>query len=298
VIKVENLVKSYQGVRALKSIHLTVETGEIYGFLGRNGAGKTTTMNILAGLSNYDSGMVEVDGTIGYLPENPFFYEYMSAVEYLNFLGELAHMDRQAVRNRTNEILKIIGLENAKGKRIASFSRGMKQRLGIGAALYTDPDVILLDEPTSALDPEGRRDIAELLNYLKGMGKTVFLSTHILSDVERLCDKVSILKEGEIILESSMKALLEKYSLPIYDLEFELPPSREFVKILESIEAIDRVEVTGNTISVHSERMDHVEKEILKRLVLAEEKLVSLSRRQSDFEDIYIRLVESNESIS
>jgi len=298
VIKVENLVKSYQGVKALKGIHITVEKGEIYGFLGRNGAGKTTTMNILAGLSNYDSGIVEVDGEIGYLPENPFFYEYMSAVEYLNFLGELAHMNKEAIRSRTSEIMQIIGLEKAKGKRIAAFSRGMKQRLGIGAALYTDPDVILLDEPTSALDPEGRRDIAELLNYLKGMGKTVFLSTHILSDVERLCDKVSILKDGEIILESPMKALLEQYSLPIYDIEFELPPSTEFVKILESIDSVGRVEVNEKTISVHAEKLDHVEKKILKRLVLAEEKLVSLSRRQSDFEDIYIRLVESNESIS
>jgi ABC-2 type transport system ATP-binding protein len=208
MITIRNLKKKYQTKWILDDLNLNINQGDIYGFLGRNGAGKTTTLNIITELIKKDSGdIIKPDQLkIGYLPESPKFYDYMSAYEYLLFLTSLEKKDKDKV----NALLKLVDLHDQKKKPIKFYSRGMQQRLGIAAALIHDPDLILLDEPTSALDPQGRVSVMELIQKLKEQGKTILFSTHILSDVERICTRVGILNQGKLVLEGSIEDIVSE----------------------------------------------------------------------------------------
>lgn len=208
MITIRNLKKKYQTKWILDDLNLSINQGDIYGFLGRNGAGKTTTLNIITELIKKDSGdIIKPDQLkIGYLPESPKFYDYMSAYEYLLFLTSLEKKDK----NKVNALLKLVDLHDQKKKPIKFYSRGMQQRLGIAAALIHDPDLILLDEPTSALDPQGRVSVMELIQKLKEQGKTILFSTHILSDVERICTRVGILNQGKLVLEGSIEDIVSE----------------------------------------------------------------------------------------
>ena len=212
-IAIENLVKSYPGkkwsrVEALKDISLTVEAGEVFGFLGPNGAGKSTTIKCLVGLIQPSSGTARIKGLsiagvesrrhIGYLPENPAFYDYLSALEYLRFVGSSFGMPPAALASRCEEVLRQLELWDARKRSIRGYSKGMVQRLGIAQALLHDPDLYILDEPMSGLDPIGRALVKEIMLDLKRRGKSVFFSTHITSDVESVCDRVGIILNGEL----------------------------------------------------------------------------------------------------
>jgi ABC-2 type transport system ATP-binding protein len=200
MIEINQVEKRFGKHSILRKVSFFVQPGEIYGLIGKNGAGKTTLMNIMAGLSSADSGYCRICGEevypgrenlkVGYLPDLPAFYEYLSTGEYLDFL--LMNSDK----NRRNELLRLVDLPS--NIRISTMSRGMRQRLGIAAAIVNNPDVILLDEPTSALDPSGRAEVMEILNELKKEGKAIVLSTHILTDMEHICDKVGFLTDGVI----------------------------------------------------------------------------------------------------
>ena len=203
MLKIENISKTFDGNKVLDNINIYVNNGSIYGLIGKNGVGKTTLMNIVAGLSTPDIGVCgvygedeqRIDGAkVGYLPDLPSFFEYLSAKEYIDFL--LMNSGNKQLSQRRDELLKTVGVP-AKSK-VGTMSRGMKQRLGIAAALVNDPEVILLDEPTSALDPMGRYELMEILNNLKNSGKSILLSTHILADMEKVCDKVGFLHNGII----------------------------------------------------------------------------------------------------
>ncbi|MBP9996492.1 MAG: ATP-binding cassette domain-containing protein [Lachnospiraceae bacterium] len=196
MIKLEGVCKSYGPKTVLKDVNLEVEYGQIFGLIGRNGAGKTTLINIIGGLLEYDEGIVALetkDGSkpvIGYLPDVPAFFEYLTAGEYLNFL--LMNTDAA----RCAQLLDMVDLQA--DVKIASMSRGMRQRLGIAAAMVNNPDIVLLDEPTSALDPQGRMEVMNILHKLRDEGKLVILSTHILADMEKVCDVVGFLSDGTI----------------------------------------------------------------------------------------------------
>lgn len=191
MLKVENVAKAFGKHQVLTDLSFQVNSGEIYGLIGRNGAGKTTLMNIMAGLSKADAGKCTAqECKVGYLPDLPSFYEYLTTGEYLDFLLKNQNPEKR------NELLSLVEL--ADNLRIKPLSRGMRQRLGIAAAIINDPDIILLDEPTSALDPSGRADVMRILLNLKKQGKTIVLSTHILADMERICDKVGFLLDGLI----------------------------------------------------------------------------------------------------
>ncbi len=206
------LSRSFGEVQALKNLTLSVPYGSIYGFLGRNGAGKTTTIWILAGLAQPTSGSAWVAGIeatrpdsnarkyIGYLPQNPAFYRWMTPIEYLDYAAQLFDIDTKTRKDRISEMLQLVDLKNAARRRIGGFSGGMVQRLGIAQALIHSPQILFLDEPTSSLDPAGRYEILELIANLRGK-VTVFFSTHILTDVERICDRVAIIHKGEVIIE-------------------------------------------------------------------------------------------------
>src|SRR5882762_7813504 len=194
--------------RALHPLHLTVEGGEVFGFLGPNGAGKTTTLKLLMGLVFPTSGSArllgrdwtdpEVKAQIGFLPEQPYFYDYLTAHELLNYYGQLSGVPGKDRKRRIDEVLERVGLTDVKGVQLRKFSKGMLQRAGIAQAILHDPKLVFFDEPMSGLDPMGRREVRDLMEQLKHEGKTVFFSTHILSDAEALCDRVAIIHQGEL----------------------------------------------------------------------------------------------------
>jgi ABC-2 type transport system ATP-binding protein len=193
---------------ALRPLHLKVEEGEIFGFLGPNGAGKTTTLKLLMGLIYPTAGSASILGMelddprmkaqIGFLPEQPYFYDYLTARELLEYYGQLSGVEAKLRSSRVNEVLHRVGLPDVGGVQLRKFSKGMLQRVGIAQAILHDPKVVFFDEPMSGLDPMGRREVRDLMAQLKVEGKTVFFSTHILSDAEALCDRVAIIHQGEL----------------------------------------------------------------------------------------------------
>ena len=226
IVEISNLTKDYstgflkkKTVRALDHLSLTVSGGQIFGFLGGNGAGKTTTIKILMGLLFPTGGSATILGNpisdvsmhrrIGYCPENPYFYDYLTARELINYFAEIFGYDNQTRRNKSEELLTLVGLENgAWDRQLRKFSKGMLQRVGIAQALINDPEIVFLDEPMSGLDPIGRREIRELIAGLRARGKTIFMSTHILSDIEALCDEVAILRKGKLAAHGKLNDLL------------------------------------------------------------------------------------------
>ncbi|HYA22609.1 MAG TPA: ABC transporter ATP-binding protein [Terriglobales bacterium] len=193
---------------ALRPLHLSVEQGEIFGFLGPNGAGKTTTLKLLMGLVFPTGGSARILGMeindprmkaqIGFLPEQPYFYDYLTANELLEYYAQLSGVPAPERRRKTSEVLSRVGLQDAGGTQLRKFSKGMLQRVGIAQAILHEPKVLFFDEPMSGLDPMGRREVRDLMEELKQQGKTVFFSTHILSDAESLCDRVAVIHLGEL----------------------------------------------------------------------------------------------------
>ncbi|MCB2294177.1 ABC transporter ATP-binding protein [Clostridium algoriphilum] len=308
MIKVVNVNKKYGDIEVLKNICFEIKKGTIYGFLGPNGAGKTTTMNILSGLIDFNSGGIYLDGKdfkknkrellrkVGYLPQNPVFYNYMNANEYLHFIGEIANMTEKNILKRTIEILDIVKLSASAKRKIGQYSGGMKQRLGIAVALFNKPEIVFLDEPTSALDPEGRMEILEFIKDLKSSGTTVFLSTHILSDVERVCDELSILDKGQILISDNLENLKNKYIQPIFDIEFE-KNCLTLDKVLLGFKWVEKVSIVENKVSIYVNNLDIAKSELLKLLVQGENNILSYDLRKSNLEDIFIRLVNKNDNL-
>lgn len=215
LVTIRHLKKNYDRFPVLRGLNMNIEKGDVYGFLGRNGCGKTTTMNIIANIIPKDSGDVIIgDGQpvrIGYLPESPTIFGYMTAREYLEYIAGCCKYEGD-VKARVNEVLDIVGLTSAADRRAKGYSRGMTQRLGMGAAILGNPELLLFDEPTSALDPQGRAEVIEIINRLKNTGATIILSTHILPDVERVANKVGIMNNGVIAQEGLLSGLMKKYS--------------------------------------------------------------------------------------
>jgi len=223
VIDISGMGKTYHGkrgarVEALKGLSLQIEPGEVFGFLGPNGAGKSTTIKALVGLISPTEGSAslcgkpvtdaESRGSVGYLPENPAFYDFMTAIEYLNFVGESFGMTSAAIENGSLKVLELLDLSDAARRPIRTYSKGMVQRLGLAQAMLHDPDVYILDEPMSGLDPLGRSLVKDIIRKLKVNGKTVFFSTHITADVEAVCDRVGIIVGGQLRLVESVDELL------------------------------------------------------------------------------------------
>jgi ABC-2 type transport system ATP-binding protein len=225
VIEIDNLTKDYETgfarkrkTRALDGLSLTVEPGQIFGFLGANGAGKTTTLKLLMRLIFPTAGTARILGRdisdtsmharIGYLPEAPYFYDYLTAREFLNYCGELFGLNQATRTRRTEDVLTRVNLEmKSWDRQLRKFSKGMLQRVGLAQAIVNDPEIVFLDEPMSGLDPVGRREVRDLIAALRDEGKTVFMCSHILSDIEVLCDSVAILKGGRLAHAGSLNEL-------------------------------------------------------------------------------------------
>jgi ABC-2 type transport system ATP-binding protein len=217
VIVTENLVKNYGKIQALKGVTLTVERGEIFGLLGQNGAGKTTLIKVLLGvikktdgrasLLDHPAGAASARRRVGYLPEDHHFPEYHTGASLLDFYGALLGVPRRVRRRRIPEVLELVGLKGRMHSKIRTYSKGMKQRVGIAQALLHEPDVLFFDEPTDGIDPVGRREIRDLMQALKGEGKTIFLNSHLLGEVEQICDRVAILARGKLVREGDVASL-------------------------------------------------------------------------------------------
>jgi ABC-2 type transport system ATP-binding protein len=229
VIEIENLTHDYQTgfwwkrkARALDGLSLRVEAGEAFGFLGPNGAGKTTTFKILMRMIKPTAGQARIldcplddlrmRARIGYLPERPYFYHYLTAREFLVYCGALCNLPRNRAAKRAADLLDQVGLSDAADRSLRKFSKGMLQRVGLAQALINNPEVLFLDEPMADLDPLGRREARELIASLRARGKTVFFSSHILTDVEAMCDRVAILNRGRLIESGRLSEILKTRS--------------------------------------------------------------------------------------
>jgi ABC-2 type transport system ATP-binding protein len=284
--------------RALHPLHLTVEEGEVFGFLGPNGAGKTTTLKMLMGLVFPTLGSArllgrdwtdpEVKAQIGFLPEQPYFYDYLTAHELLNYYGQLSGVPGKDRKRRIDEVLQRVGLTDVKGVQLRKFSKGMLQRAGIAQAILHDPKLVFFDEPMSGLDPMGRREVRDLMEQLKHEGKTVFFSTHILSDAEALCDRVAIIHQGELRgvgavadLTSSVQGKVE-----VIWQGTEVPPS---MKALGA-----ECHVTGDTVrAVLAENQQDAAIDALRRERM---RLIAITPVRTSLEDYFVEKLQQAET--
>ena len=240
MLEISGLKKSFGDKKVLSGLELCVPENSIFGFIGKNGAGKTTTMKMILGLLKADEGEIFVNGErvvygespanrfIGYLPDVPEFYPFMTAAEYLVFCAEISGMKKSEGKSRSEELLRLVGLGDEK-HRIKGFSRGMKQRLGIAQALMNRPKLLICDEPTSSLDPVGRKEILDILRTVK-KETTVLFSTHILSDVERICTDIALLDGGACAVQGKLSKIKEKYRSEKYLIETQTPKGAESLK--------------------------------------------------------------------
>ncbi len=308
MIEVTGLSKKYGSLEALKSISFKVEEGSVFGFIGRNGAGKTTTMNILTGLLKFDDGKISIKGKdflknkrelsrlIGYLPETPSFYDYMNSYEYLNFMGEIIGCRSKNLKKTVEELLDKVKLTRQGKRRIGGYSRGMKQRLALAVAFMNSPETLFLDEPASALDPEGRMEMLELIEGMRDERITIFLSTHILNDAERVCDRICIIDEGKILLTENLSSLYKTYIQPIIDVEFEDDPEHK-IEPLKKLEWVENINIESHKVSIYVKDINTARRKVLKEIANLDAGIISYRIRKSTLEDIFMRMVGKNELI-
>ena len=223
-VQIENISKVFpvplrrQRVQAVKNLSLVVEPGQVYGLLGPNGCGKSTTLKILLGLVTPNSGRALVFGKdsreyrsrrdVGFLPENPYFHKFLTAAELLSFHGKICGLSGKKLTSRIDELIELVGLRDARDRRVGGFSKGMLQRIGLAQALVHDPGLVVLDEPTAGVDPAGSHQIRDLILDLKKRGKTILLTSHLLEQVQEICDRVGIMSRGEMIREGALEDLV------------------------------------------------------------------------------------------
>jgi len=223
-ISISNLTKTYfknlSEVPVVNNISLSIPKSEVFGFLGPNGAGKTTTIKMIVGLAHPDKGEIKIlekpnhlistKKIMGFMPENPYFYNYLTGMEFLDFMGEIFGIPKTKRINKSKRLLKLVGLEDAAQVQLKNYSKGMSQRMGLAQSLINDPEIIFLDEPLDGLDPIGRRDIKDIILNLKKSNKTIFFNSHILADVEEICDSFGIIDQGKLVITGKVKKLLPK----------------------------------------------------------------------------------------
>ena len=304
-IAVERLTKRYPGgVLALDGLSMTVPAGSVFGLLGPNGAGKTTCLRLLAGMTRPTSGRAVVSGTtvatdaltvrrnLGYLEQDPRAYGWMTGREQITMLGRLHGLEGAGLARAVSDALARVDLADAADRRTGTYSGGMRQRLGIAGALVHRPPVIVLDEPVSALDPEGRRDVLELIVSLRGEA-TILFSTHVLADVERICDRVGILDHGRLVVEGPLAELLDRFALPVYRVEAEPGQAAAVEALAARLRSLDWVTGTAvehGLLTVAVADPSRAARELLPAIIEGRLGVVSVARARPTLEDVFLRL--------
>jgi ABC-2 type transport system ATP-binding protein len=307
-ISTRGLTKHFGAVRALEGLDLDVPAGVIFGLLGPNGAGKTTTIRLLTGLARptrgsatvagLDAGsgtaaMAELHRRVGVLDQEPRFYGWMTGRDLLRFVGRLLGLGPDDLGARVDETLERVGLTEAADRRVAGYSSGMRQRLGIGQAILGRPRLLILDEPVSSLDPEGRRDLLELIADLRQVS-TVVLSSHVLSDVERVCERVAILDHGRLVIESTVDELLERFAPPAYRIDLDAgqdDAAAAFVRALGGQPWAGRVEAGSSQVRVQVTDPVTAAGALVPLLAEAGLRVSAFERERPSLEDVFLELV-------
>lgn len=296
MLTITNLKKRFGDKEVLCGLNLSVPSNSVFGFVGRNGAGKTTTMKAVLGLLKPDDGQIFVSGKkvvwgqtetnqyIGYLPDVPEFYSYMTPFEYLIFCGEICGMKKSDIKERSTKLLSLVGLEN-ENYRIKGFSRGMKQRLGIAQALLSRPKLLICDEPTSALDPEGRKEILDILVAVKEE-TTVLFSTHILSDVERICEEVAFLNDGKIVMQGKVSEIRNIRSSKEFTLE--VINREDTKKLMDNFKDIRHTEENTFVISGEENKVFDVLKYVYENKI----SIQKMERIEPSLEDVFLEVMK------
>ena len=302
IVEISNLTKDYEvgfwrkrKVRALDDLSLSVEAGQIFGFLGANGAGKTTTLKLLMRLIFPTSGTarildrdiqeVSMHERIGYLPENPYFYDYLTAREFLDYCAQIFGYPAADRKRRAADLLARVNLDEKRwDTQLRKFSKGMLQRVGLAQSLINDPEIVFLDEPMSGLDPVGRREVRDLIASLRADGKTVFMCSHILSDIEVLCDQVAILKRGKLAQVGHLDELRQRTQGPN---RMEVLASGADVAALESLLSHADVSATPRGLRIEIANEDEIEN-VLTALRKANGKVVSIQPVKQSLEELFL----------
>jgi ABC-2 type transport system ATP-binding protein len=300
-LKITDLHKSFKTgfllkkKKILKGISLEVEKGEIFGYLGPNGAGKTTTIKCILGLIFPERGEISIlaqpylslqaKEQIGFLPENPYFYDYLTASEFLEFYSQLFHIKKGEKEDKIKHLLHLVDLEKSAHLQLRKFSRGMLQRIGLAQALLNEPSIVFLDEPLGGLDPLGRKEIRDIIIRLRDEGKTVFLSSHILQDIEMICDRVAIIVNGEIINSGRLQNLISER---IHFTEVILSGLKE-----EQLRALsESLSTSGERIFLKITSESKLE-EVLQLVQSQKGKIHSLIPRTETLEDLFVEMVKT-----
>ena len=300
-LEIAGLRKSFGDHLVIDGLSMEVEEGAVFGFIGQNGAGKTTTMKAILGLLAVDEGEIKVFGErvrygqtatnrmVGYLPDVPAFYGYMRPTEYLKLCGEICGMDLPSIKTKSAELLAMVGLEESAKKKIGGFSRGMRQRLGLAQALLAEPRLLICDEPTSALDPAGRKEILDIMRQVKGRTTVVF-STHVLSDVERICDTVAVLHKGKIALSGTMQEMKTRHRSDTLEVEFA--ENREALQLQSHIGGSAQSRAEGCVLSIKTGNLRETEAEILSVLSAQNLMPVRLEIAEPTLENLFLEVIK------
>ncbi|OQW37638.1 MAG: ABC transporter [Nitrospira sp. SG-bin1] len=307
ILKAQGLSKIFKvgfwgrSATAVQNLDLDVQKGEVFGFLGPNGAGKTTTIKMLMGLIYPTSGQAwlfgrsirdkESKARLGFLPESPYFYDYLTSLEFLKFYGHLFGIRGAALEKRIDELLELVGMSHARHLQLRKFSKGMLQRVGIAQALINDPELVVLDEPMSGLDPIGRKEIRDLILRLKESGKTIFFSSHILHDAELLCDRVAIILKGKLVACGRVSELIDEGATHSVEVVAEGLGSEGVARLRQ---LADRIIVQGTQVLAVLPNRQQVGA-TLDIIRGAKATLVSLTPQKGSLEDLFIREVKSKQ---
>lgn len=303
MVEIKEVCKKYDELQVLDHLNLTIRRGELFGFVGPNGAGKTTTIRILVGLLQADSGEVNITGVtsrqnndlfkkkIGYMPDFFGVYDNLKVMEYMEFYASIYGIGGEEAQKRCYELLEMVDLADKREMFVDDLSRGMKQRLCLARCLIHDPELLVLDEPTSGLDPKARYDMKQILMNLRKQGKTILISSHILSELSEICTTIGIIDRGKMLIKGTVDEIMEQMNLN-NPLIVKVQEGRDTaVRILKSSDAVNRLSIEETTITVGFTGDAQEQARLLSEMIRQGVEVVSYTRQSGDLEEVFLKLL-------
>ena len=306
MLVIKNLEKSYGSFKALKGLNLEIEKGEIFGFIGPNGAGKSTTMKIVSGLLSPDSGEVYVDGIdaiknnkalkdkIGYMPDFFGVYDNLKAIEYLEFYASIYGILGEEAKSLALDLLELVNLKDKKDSYVDGLSRGMKQRLCLARCLVHNPEILILDEPASGMDPRARYEMKGILKNLKEMGKTIIVSSHILSELGEICTRIGIIKNGALVCEGTVDEVMLRVSGSNTVNITVMNDADKAILLLKEKQEVKNISLDENKIKIDVVGSDNEIKDILRDLILKDIPVLSFTKATGNLEEVFIQITDDD----